>query len=79
MLDFAVELHREFAEGEGGSIGSTTNEEDPLFFLGLQTELVRAGAMRNNGAEGGRKEDSERAREGIGDPFDRHSRIWLQL
>lgn len=64
MLDFAVELHREFAEG--GSIGSTTNRQPTRkilsFFLGLQTELVRArvGAMRNSRAEGGRKEASER-------------------
>ena len=74
MLDFAVELHREFAESEGGSIGSTTNEEDPLFFLGCKRNLCVRGQCGTTDlrAEG-------RKRGGIGDPFDRHSRIWVQL
>ena len=39
MLDFAVELHREFAEDQSDR-QPATNEEDPLFFfLGLQTSV----------------------------------------
>ena len=79
MLDFAVELHREFAEG--GSIGSTTGNQrgrSSLFFLGCKRNLcVRGQCGTTDLRAEGRKRVSERG--GIGDPFDRHSRIWVQL
>ena len=60
MLDFAVELHREFAEDQSDRQQPATNEEDPLFFSWAANGTCACGGN----AEQRRKEASERVSEG---------------
>ena len=60
MLDFAVELHREFAEDQSDR-QPATNEEDPLFFSWAANGTCACGGNAEQRSRG-RKEGSERGR-----------------